>query len=122
MPNAKKSLGQHFLHNTVILQKIVAAAEITADDVVIEVGPGTGTLTDELVKTGAYIVAIEKDEQLGKLLQKKYERNKRVKIIIGDILTFDHSLEIENWKLKILFRSFFPRERKRRVLPCDLRE
>lgn len=82
----KKSLGQHFLANKHILQKIVVAANIKPRDTVLEVGPGTGTLTDELLAVGAHVIAIEKDSALVKLLQEKYRNNKNIEIIESDIL------------------------------------
>src|SRR3989344_3435017 len=86
---AKKSLGQHFLTNKYILADIVAAAEITAEDTVLEVGPGTGFLTDALVATGARIIAVEKDDLLASDLGMKY--GGRVEIINQDILAFNPS-------------------------------
>lgn len=58
---AKKSLGQHFLLDLNITRKIARLAEVTADDLVIEVGPGPGGLTRALLETGADVVAVEKD-------------------------------------------------------------
>ena len=92
---AKKSLGQNFLHNTAILQKMVLAAEITPEDLVLEIGPGTGTLTDEILKTGARIIAVEKDDTFAENLKTKYI-GKNIEIVHEDILTFQPSLVIRH--------------------------
>lgn len=83
----KKSLGQHFLSNPAILQKIVSAAEIAAGDTVVEIGPGTGTFTDPLLAAGAHVIAIEKDHELAEQLKVKYQ-NKNIEIIEDDILRY----------------------------------
>lgn len=64
----KKSLGQNFLVDRKALDKIVAAAELSNDDCVIEVGPGLGTLTRELVGRAGKVKAVEKDDRLAQLL------------------------------------------------------
>ena len=66
---AKKSLGQHFLLDLNITRKIARLAEVTADDLVIEVGPGPGGLTRALLETGADVVAVEKDPRFLPLLE-----------------------------------------------------
>lgn len=85
---AKKSLGQNFLINDGIIQKIIAAAELTEDDVVLEVGPGTGILTKALVQTGARVIAVEKDRNLIEDLEAEFSAA-QVEIIEKDILEFD---------------------------------
>lgn len=85
----KKSLGQYFLINPRVLDKIVAAAEITKDDLVLEVGPGIGNLTAKLAEKAKKVIAIEKDRRLIAKLEKVFEKNKNVEIIEGDILKFN---------------------------------
>ena len=85
----KKSLGQHFLTNVDILDRIVKAAEITANDTVVEVGPGRGSLTNLLIKTGAKIITVEKDTELALALREKYASQKNIEIIEEDILKFE---------------------------------
>lgn len=85
---ANKTLGQHFLRDANILQEMVDAAEIKVGDTVIEVGPGTGTLTERLIATGARIIAVEKDPALVLALQEKYKDTKNIEIIGEDILKF----------------------------------
>ena len=61
---ARKGLGQHFLVDRSYLRHIVEAAGLGAEDVVIEVGPGLGVLTEELVKTAGRVIAVEIDDAL----------------------------------------------------------
>ncbi|MFN8420986.1 MAG: rRNA adenine N-6-methyltransferase family protein [Anaerolineae bacterium] len=60
----KKSLGQNFLHDPGILDKIVQAAELSPQDTVLEVGPGTGALTVRPAQSGAQVIAVEVDDRL----------------------------------------------------------
>lgn len=69
---AKKSLGQHFLRSRRALAQIVGAAKIEKGETVLEVGSGKGALTSALLRAGAKVVAIEKDEELVGLLQEKF--------------------------------------------------
>lgn len=62
MPN--KSLGQHWLHDCNVLAHIADSAELNLDDTVLEIGPGLGTLTSELLRQAGSVVAVEFDEQL----------------------------------------------------------
>ena len=71
---AKKSLGQHFLTSTKIIADIVAAAEVTSKDTVLEIGPGRGILTRGLLDTGAQVVAVEKDDALVHELTHTFEK------------------------------------------------
>lgn len=89
-------LGQHFLINKDKIKKIVEALELKEDDTIIEIGPGHGELTLELridppgilrkKNAELRIIAVEKDEKLAEVLQKKFAPNKNIKIIKGDIL------------------------------------
>lgn len=81
----KKSLGQNFLVNPRMLDKIVEAAEITKEDVVLEVGPGTGNLTQKIADKARKVIVIEKDKRLIPVLRKKF-KNTNVEIAEGDIL------------------------------------
>src|SRR3989344_3195855 len=72
MVTPKKSLGQNFLINPHILERIVDAAEVSKDDIVLEVGPGTGNLTKELAKKAGKVIAIEKDRRLVNYLKNEF--------------------------------------------------
>lgn len=86
----KKSLGQNFLVNEGVLEKLVSAAELTNRDTVLEVGPGTGNLTKNLSKRAHRVIAVEKDRRLIEELRNYFSPDSKefsnVKIIEGDIL------------------------------------
>lgn len=101
---AKKSLGQNFLINHDVVRETVGASNITKNETVLEVGPGKGVLTQALLKTGAKVVAVEKDESLVKFLQAKFANeiaNGQLHLISGDILNFDISSLFAHCKLQI---------------------
>ena len=81
---ALKRLGQNFLKNRAAVKKIVAALEIEKDDLVLEIGPGTGCLTKEILEYTKNIIAIEKDSRLIEDL-KLLNNSGEFKIIEGDI-------------------------------------
>ena len=87
----KKSLGQNFLINSGVLHKILSSAEISKDDVILEVGPGKGTLTEELAKKAGRVIVVEKDRRLIDFLKEKFIDYKNVEIIEGDVLMLDIS-------------------------------
>jgi 16S rRNA (adenine1518-N6/adenine1519-N6)-dimethyltransferase len=86
---AKKGLGQHFLVDRSVLDKIVSAAELTPSDTVIEIGPGLGILTGELVKNAAKVIAIEVDSKLASSLQKRLSKFSNLTVINADVLQLD---------------------------------
>lgn len=69
---AKKSLGQNFLNSKAIARDIARAAEIAPGDTVLEIGPGKGFLTAELLNTGVRVVAVEKDDRMIPILEEKF--------------------------------------------------
>ena len=77
-------LGQNFLHDKNQLTKLVEAANIQPNDLILEVGPGTGTLTEALLERGANVIACELDEQLADLLHERLDG--RITLIRGDAL------------------------------------
>lgn len=92
---AKKSLGQHFLKSEKALKQIIDSADLSIKDLVLEIGPGQGILTRQLLDSGARVVAIEKDQQLVVFLKEIFEKEiaeKRLEIKEGDILAFDPNL------------------------------
>lgn len=87
-PYAKKSLGQHWLNDAATLEYICQAGNINTEDTVLEIGPGTGTLTRRLVNYAKQVVAVEYDKALAeRLLAEKIAPN--LQIINQDILSFD---------------------------------
>lgn len=102
---AKKSLGQNFLNSKTIATEIVRSAELSPSDIVLEIGPGKGFLTAELLKTGAHIFAIEKDDRLIPFLQEKFAEELAkgtFTLIHDDVTNFDlraHGLNDGTYKL-----------------------
>lgn len=90
MPRPNKRLGQNFLVNRGIIEKIITAAELTKTDTVLEIGPGHGALTFELAQKAGTVIAIEKDKALAELLRAKLTEQNigNVEVIEGDILKF----------------------------------
>lgn len=89
-PRPNKRLGQNFLVNRGIVEKIITAAALTENDTVFEVGPGHGALTLELAQKAGNVIAIEKDKELAKLLRAQLAEKKitNVEIVEGDVLKF----------------------------------
>jgi len=84
-----KGLGQNFICNQVVLERIVAAAELSADDVVLEIGAGLGTLTERLAREAGRVVAVELDGRLIPVLQSTLAYLTNITLIQGDILALD---------------------------------
>ena len=83
---AKKGLGQHFLIDEKTLETIVIAAELSPEDIVIEVGPGLGILTIELARRAGKVIAVELDTKLASLLKRRLASLPNVNIVNADIL------------------------------------
>lgn len=89
---AKKSLGQHFLTAHSYVRQIADAAQLKEGEVVLEIGPGKGVLTEELLARGATVIAIEKDRELIPYLREEFSEeleNGRLTLIEGDALEAD---------------------------------
>lgn len=84
-----KSLGQNFLTDGNILRGIAEAAELSKDEIVLEVGPGLGGLTAELARAAGMVVAVEIDKRLVPALKENLKEYSNVSIITGDILQLD---------------------------------
>ncbi len=95
-----KKLGQNFLVDRGVLKKIIHAANLNSDDIVLEIGPGLGVLTIELAKRVKKVIAIEKDRRMCEILKKVLKNYKNVEIINKDILDVGYSTShIETYKL-----------------------
>src|SRR3989344_7150571 len=91
---AKKSLGQHFLMHTRIAERIAIVAQLASDSVVLEIGPGTGMLTRELLKRTKKVIAIEADQELFEKLQSDFASeitNGRLELVHGDIRNYPNN-------------------------------
>jgi len=86
---ARKGLGQHFLIDEEVLKRITSAAELTPDDVIVEVGPGLGVLTRELTRQAGWVIAIELDNKLAALLKQTLASFDNVIIINDDVLKIE---------------------------------
>ena len=89
LPPARKSLGQHFLRDGKVLDRITGALDLTGRETVIEIGPGRGALTDRLADRAGRLIAIELDRALIPVLRARYATRTNVMIAEGDVLTFD---------------------------------
>ncbi len=87
-PKTKKSLGQHWLDDDASLEAMVAAAEISPDDTVLEIGPGPGALTAKLVERAKQVIAVEFDPDLARDLPKRVPAP-NLQVIQANILRFD---------------------------------
>jgi 16S rRNA (adenine1518-N6/adenine1519-N6)-dimethyltransferase len=108
MLQPKKSLGQNFLRDNNILQKIIEAADLKKTDLILEVGPGEGILTEELEKKSGGVLAIEIDKNLAENLQKKFQNKKNIKIINADILKINIA--------ELLSKNFFSFKKNYKVV------
>ena len=100
---ARKGLGQHFLIDEEVLGRIVDAAQLTSQDIIVEVGPGLGALTEALAKLAGRVIAIELDDRLAVLLAERLASFKNVTIINQDVLKVDPSALFRELKIKIPF-------------------
>ena len=96
MAGPKKSLGQHWLKDRTILAGIADAAGITPLDTVLEIGPGLGTLTSELLRRAEKVIAVELDGELAVKLPGQFP-GKTLQVINEDILDFDLSVLPKNY-------------------------
>lgn len=87
--NFQKKFGQNFLIDTHVLEKIMDAAEVTKDDLVIEIGPGIGTMTQYLCERAREVVAVEIDKNLIPILEDTLSAYDNVTVINEDVLKLD---------------------------------
>ena len=99
--SAKKSLGQNFLHDKNIIEKIVTSNAVSEDDLIIEIGPGMGALTGELKRYNSKMLCYEIDERMRPILGELEDEN--LEVIFGDFLTRDIMMDIKNYKYQHLY-------------------
>lgn len=90
----KKKFGQNFLTSEEILEEIISKARISKDDIILEIGPGIGTLTSKLLETGAEVISVEVDLELIRPLKERFFMYNNFTIISADILKIDIYSEI----------------------------
>ena len=96
MAGPKKSLGQHWLKDRDVLASIADEADISKDDTVLEIGPGLGTLTSELLRRAKKVVAVELDKDLARKLPAQFPGTS-LEVVNQDIMSFDLRALPENY-------------------------
>jgi 16S rRNA (adenine1518-N6/adenine1519-N6)-dimethyltransferase len=107
----KKGLGQNFLVDPSHRARIVAAADLTPGDTVLEVGPGPGVLTELIAAQAGRVIAVELDDRLIPFLRQRFAGQPHVTIVHGDILKLNAGnlmLEARNWKLEVAPGNQYP--------------
>ncbi|MFH0906841.1 MAG: 16S rRNA (adenine(1518)-N(6)/adenine(1519)-N(6))-dimethyltransferase RsmA [bacterium] len=97
-----KQMGQNFLINEMVLKKIVNTADISENDIVLEIGSGLGGLTHELALKAKKVIAIEKDKNIAEALKRILKNHKNIEIIQGDILKLSDNktlLSLSDYKI-----------------------
>jgi len=82
----KKNYGQNFVVNSDMINTIIESASLCEDDIVLEIGPGIGSLTEHILQSGASVVAVEIDSRFKKILDHHFGKNDNFKLISGDFL------------------------------------
>ena len=100
----KHRFGQNFLIDSIRVKELVEASDVKKNDLVLEVGPGTGILTEELISRGCEVVAVEIDRDLCQILKEKFKEN--IYLIEGDCLEGKHTISKEITEV-INGRSFY---------------
>lgn len=90
-----KGLGQNFLIDKRVIQKMMTAADLTSNDTVLEIGPGIGALTEDLAQRAGKVIAVEKDKRMVEILKETLKDYNNTKVVQDDVL------KIENRKLEI---------------------
>lgn len=98
LPHTKKSLGQHWLDDEASLEAMVASVAVGSEDVVLEIGPGPGTLTQKLVERAKHVTAVEFDDVLAKDLPMRVPAE-NLTVVNQDILSFDLTTLPQGYKV-----------------------
>jgi 16S rRNA (adenine1518-N6/adenine1519-N6)-dimethyltransferase len=97
-----KQRGQNFLSDANVTRKVVSAAAVSANDVVVEIGPGFGALTFGLAEAAAHVIAIEIDAGVARAFRAEYGERPGITLVVGDILDFDLRAAAEGYDVKKL--------------------
>ena len=98
----RQPLGQHFLRDPHVVQTILAAAELRANDSALEIGPGKGVLTTELIQRVGHLTAVELDRALAARLEECFRGNPKFRLVQGDFLKIDLDALFPQSPVKIL--------------------
>lgn len=99
---AKKSYGQNFLVDDVVLEKIIKAGNLNKSDIVIEIGPGLGNLTERLLHNVNEVIAFEIDTDMVNILQDRFADSQNFTLVAKDIMEIDLKEYINNKKVKVI--------------------
>lgn len=121
MVETKKHLGQHWLHDDQSLLAMCEAAEVGPEDLVLEIGPGLGTLTEKLLQTGAEVWALEYDQSLIPGLEKKFSKYNSDKFSVqqADILQYDFNNPSPGYKVVANIPYYLTSNLLRRMCESD---
>ena len=101
---ASKSLGQNFLINENIVDGIVENAEVSKEDLIIEIGPGLGTLTSRLLEKAGRVICIELDKRMVNIITERFSLYENFEVLFQDVLKVDLqkliSENLEKYNLK----------------------
>ena len=97
---ANKSLGQNFLINDNVVSEIIKTSNITNEDLIIEIGPGLGTLTKEILKKAGKVIVVELDKKMVQILNDRFGNEEKFNIINKDVLKVDLNKIIKEEKSK----------------------
>ena len=101
---ANKNLGQNFLINEEVVSQIIDKSNVNKNDLIIEIGPGLGTLTQELLEKAGKVVCIELDNNMVKILQDRFKLYKNFELINADILKVNLH-EIIRKENRVIYRN-----------------
>ncbi|XP_061339955.1 ribosomal RNA small subunit methyltransferase, chloroplastic isoform X2 [Gastrolobium bilobum] len=93
----RKSLGQHYMLNADINEQLAGAAGVEQGDVVLEIGPGTGSLTNVLLTSGAFVLAVEKDKHMAALVNERFSSTGKLKVVTEDIVKCHVRSHMSSW-------------------------
>ncbi len=93
----RKGLGQNFLLDETVLDRIVEAAQLEPQDIVVEIGPGLGALTARLLEHAGHVVAVELDDKLVEILRRRFASEDRLLLVHDDILRVNVPQVIREW-------------------------
>jgi 16S rRNA (adenine1518-N6/adenine1519-N6)-dimethyltransferase len=98
----RKRLGQSFLEDLNIVRRIVALAEPSEGETIVEIGAGLGFMTDELAKKAGRVIALEVDPRLAAVLRERFAGRDRVEVVQADVLKYDFSSASSGERIKVV--------------------